>query len=32
MRVELTDRRRGWVEAQRLQALERAGATFSIAR
>jgi len=32
MRVELTDRRRGWVEAQRLQALAHAEATFSIAR
>lgn len=32
MRVELTDRRRGWVEAQRLQPLERSEATFSIAR
>ena len=32
MRVELTDRRRGWVEVQRLQPLERTEATFSIAR
>ena len=32
MRVELTDRRRGWVEAQRLQPLAQAEATFSIAR
>lgn len=32
MRVELTDRRRGWVEAQRLQTLAQAEATFSIAR
>ena len=32
MRVELTDRRRGWVEAQRLQSLAHAEATFSIAR
>ena len=32
MRVELSDRRRGWVEAQRLQTLAQAEATFSIAR
>ena len=32
MRVELTDRRSGWVEAQRVQTLERTEATFSIAR
>ena len=32
MRVELTDRRRGWVEAQRVQPLAQAEATFSIAR
>jgi hypothetical protein len=31
-RVELTDRRRGWVEAGRLQALSLAEGTFSIAR
>ena len=31
-RIELTDRRRGWVEAQRLQQLAAAEATFSIAR
>lgn len=32
MRVELTDSRRGWVEAQRLQPLAQAEATFSIVR
>jgi uncharacterized protein YgiM (DUF1202 family) len=32
MRVELSDRRRGWVEAQRVQSLAQAEATFSIAR
>jgi hypothetical protein len=32
MRVELSDRRRGWVEAQRVQTLAQAEATFSIAR
>ena len=32
MRVELSDRRHGWVEAQRLQPLAQAEATFSIAR
>jgi hypothetical protein len=32
MRVELTDRRRGWVEAQRLQTLAHAEAAFSISR
>jgi hypothetical protein len=32
MRIELTDRRRGWVEAQRLQTLTQTQATFSILR
>lgn len=32
MRIELSDKRRGWIEAQRLQALEQAQATFSISR
>ncbi len=31
-RVELTDRRRGWVEAQRLQPLAQDVATFSISK
>jgi hypothetical protein len=31
-RVELTDRRRGWVESQRLQPLAQDVTTFSIAR
>lgn len=31
-RVELSDRRRGWVEAQRVQSLAQAEATFSISR
>jgi uncharacterized protein YgiM (DUF1202 family) len=31
-RIELTDRRRGWVEARRLQLLAADEATFSIAR
>ena len=32
MRVELSDRRRGWVEAQRVQTLAHVEAAFSIAR
>jgi hypothetical protein len=31
-RVELTDRRRGWIEAQRLQALAQDEVSFSIAK
>jgi hypothetical protein len=32
MNVELSDQRHGWVEAQRVQTLERAAVTFSIAK
>jgi uncharacterized protein YgiM (DUF1202 family) len=32
MNIELTDKRHGWIEAQRVQTLQQADVTFSIAK
>jgi len=32
MNVELSDKRHGWVESQRVQTLQQAEVTFSIAK